>query len=93
MLVASNVAHWTAHGFGPSLAWDGDACVGISLLQHTVANGYGEVELGWSVSRERWGQGIGTELGRDTLARPPSRGGVLRALTTGPRNGYCRSSK
>jgi ribosomal-protein-alanine N-acetyltransferase len=73
-MVARKVAHWTAHGFGMSFAWEGDACVGLSIIQHSVVNGRGEVEIGWTVARERWGQGIATYLGRDALAVASSLG-------------------
>jgi [ribosomal protein S5]-alanine N-acetyltransferase len=68
-LVARGVAHWAAHGFGRSLAFEQDRCIGWSLLGHTIATGRGEVEIGWTVARDRWGQGIGTQLGADALAR------------------------
>jgi RimJ/RimL family protein N-acetyltransferase len=67
-VVAKKVAHWTAHGFGMSFAWEGDTCVGLSIIQHSVVNGRGEVEIGWTVARECWGQGIATHLGREALA-------------------------
>jgi [ribosomal protein S5]-alanine N-acetyltransferase len=66
-MVARAVAHWAAHGFGRSLAWERDRCIGWSLVQHTIAAGRGEVEIGWTVARDRWGQGIATELGRRAL--------------------------
>ncbi len=66
-LARRDVAHWTAHGFGAWLAWDGDACVGRALLKHSTVGGRGEVEIGWMVGRRHWGTGIGTALGRHVL--------------------------
>ena len=68
-MVARAVAHWAAHGFGRSLAWERDRCIGWSLVQHTIAAGRGEVEIGWTVARDHWGQGVATELGRRALRR------------------------
>ncbi|MFZ0387463.1 MAG: GNAT family N-acetyltransferase [Solirubrobacteraceae bacterium] len=67
-MVARAVAHWTAHGFGRSLAWENGRCIGWSLVQHTIAAGRGEVEVGWTVARDHWGQGVATELGRRALS-------------------------
>jgi [ribosomal protein S5]-alanine N-acetyltransferase len=66
---ARSVAHWDAHGFGRSLAFVGDRCIGWSHLGHTIATGRGEVELGWTVARGHWGQGLATGFGADALAR------------------------
>ena len=73
-LTARSVAHWDAHGFGRMLAFDGDRCVGWSLLGHTIVAGRPEVEIGWSVAGERWGRGLATELGADALRRARSLG-------------------
>jgi RimJ/RimL family protein N-acetyltransferase len=72
-IVARGVAHWAAHGFGRSLAWERDRCIGWSLIQHTIADGRGEVEIGWTVARDHWGQGVGTELGRCALDEAAAR--------------------
>jgi RimJ/RimL family protein N-acetyltransferase len=67
--VRAQMGHWAAHRFGMSLGWDGETCVGWSLLQHTVVDGFSEVEIGWTVASPRWGQGIGTRLGQHALDR------------------------
>jgi RimJ/RimL family protein N-acetyltransferase len=67
-MVVAKLGHWSAHGFGMSLAWEGEECVGWSLLQHCIGAGAGEVEVGWTVARERWGQGLATRLGQHALA-------------------------
>lgn len=67
-MVSAGLGHWTAHGFGMSLAWDGEECVAWSLLQHCIVAGRSEVEVGWTVSSARWGEGIGTRMGQHALA-------------------------
>jgi ribosomal-protein-alanine N-acetyltransferase len=67
--VRGKIGHWTAHRFGMSLGWDGATCVGWSLLQHTIVDGFSEVEIGWVVASPRWGEGIGTRLGQHALDR------------------------
>jgi len=64
---ARDAGHWAAHGFGPWLVSDGDVAVGHGGLRRTVADGRGEVEIGWFVARDRWGEGIATEIGRRAL--------------------------
>ena len=66
---ARSAAHWVAHGFGRSLAFEGDRCIGWSHLGHTIATGRGEIELGWAVARDHWGRGLATEFGADALAQ------------------------
>ena len=73
-IVAQKVAHWTAHGFGTRLASEDGRCIGWSLIGHCLLSGHSEVEIGWVVARDRWGQGIGTELGRQALAAAGSLG-------------------
>jgi RimJ/RimL family protein N-acetyltransferase len=89
-IVVEKVAHWTAHGFGMSLAFDQGVCVGRSIVQHNVVNGRGEVEIGWAVARERWGQGIATELGQHALATAASVGLRRVVAFTRPDNGASR---
>ena len=68
-MVSAKVGHWAAHGFGISLAWEDGVCIGWSLLQHCIVAGASEVEIGWTVARSRWGEGIGTRLGLEALTR------------------------
>jgi RimJ/RimL family protein N-acetyltransferase len=70
----AQVAHWTAHGFGPWLAWDGTECVGRCLLEHSIVDGRGEVEIGWAVARPYWSRGLGTSMGRHALTVAAERG-------------------
>ena len=62
-------AHWTAHGFGLWIARDraGGELVGRGGLSMTVVNGHAEVEVGWAIGPEHWGQGLATELGAAAL--------------------------
>jgi [ribosomal protein S5]-alanine N-acetyltransferase len=64
--LAANIAHWNAHGFG-TWAWyereTGDF-IARAGLNYTIVGGRGEVEIGWAVVPERWGQGLATELAR-----------------------------
>ncbi|HEX3689924.1 MAG TPA: GNAT family N-acetyltransferase [Solirubrobacteraceae bacterium] len=73
-IAARDAAHWGAHGFGPWLAWDGDICAGRCLLEHSVVEGRGEVEIGWAVTSRCWGRGVGTAMGRHALAAGAERG-------------------
>jgi RimJ/RimL family protein N-acetyltransferase len=77
-----DAAHWVAHGFGPWLVLDGDAAVGRGGLRHTLADSRGEVEIGWLVARERWGEGIATFIGQRAVAMAAQRGiGGVMAMT------------
>lgn len=68
-LVQRQIGHWDAHGFGMALGWEGERCVGWSLLQHTIVAGSSEVEIGWTVASDRWRHGFGTHLGQHALDR------------------------
>lgn len=61
--------HWARHGFGQWLFCDRatGAMVGRGGPQHTMASGRDEIELGWVIVPERWGQGFATELARVSL--------------------------
>jgi [ribosomal protein S5]-alanine N-acetyltransferase len=67
VIASVELGHWTAHSFGSWLAWDGNTCAGRCLLRHSVVDGRGEVEIGWTVARPYWGRGVGTSLGRHAL--------------------------
>ena len=66
-MMVRKVAHRTVHGFGWSLAWEGDECLGWAVAQHWIIDGFSEVEIGWTVARAYWRQGLGTVLGRHAL--------------------------
>jgi ribosomal-protein-alanine N-acetyltransferase len=60
----AKVAHWLTHGFGMWLVRDRKTggMVGRGGLQHTLVTGEIEVEAGWAIVPERWGEGLATEL-------------------------------
>ncbi len=73
-LVARKVAHRAAHGFGWSLGWEGDTCVGWSAAQYCILDGVSEVEIGWAVAQSHWRRGVGTRLGQGALIEVASLG-------------------
>ncbi|MBV9804559.1 MAG: GNAT family N-acetyltransferase [Solirubrobacterales bacterium] len=62
--LAAKVEHWNRHGFGMWLLRDRDTreMVGRGGLQYTYTAGLNDVEAGWAIVPERWGQGLATEL-------------------------------
>jgi [ribosomal protein S5]-alanine N-acetyltransferase len=56
--------HWEHHGFGQWFFRDRatGAMIGRGGPQHTMASGADEVEIGWVIVPERWGEGLATEL-------------------------------
>lgn len=62
--VAAKADHWERHGFGMWLLRDRQTgeMVGRGGLQYTYTAGLNDVEAGWAVVPERWGQGLATEL-------------------------------
>lgn len=56
--------HWERYGFGQWLFRDraSGAMVGRGGPQHTPVSGRDEVEIGWAIVPERWGEGLATEL-------------------------------
>ncbi|HJS95123.1 MAG TPA: GNAT family N-acetyltransferase [Solirubrobacteraceae bacterium] len=60
----AKVDHWDRHGFGIWLLRDRETgeMVGRGGLQYTYTAGLNDVEAGWAVVPERWGQGLATEL-------------------------------
>ncbi|MBV8948982.1 MAG: GNAT family N-acetyltransferase [Solirubrobacterales bacterium] len=66
-MVAKKVAHRATHGFGWSLGWEGDTCVGWAVAQYCIVDGLSEVEIGWTVARSHWRRGVATRLGRHAL--------------------------
>ena len=62
--LAAKVEHWERHGFGMWLLRDRDTgeMVGRGGLQYTYTAGLNDIEAGWAIVPERWGQGLATEL-------------------------------
>ena len=64
--LAGDIEHWDRYGFGPWLLRDRSnrQLVGRGGLKHTTASGIDEVEIGWAIHPDRWGEGLATELAR-----------------------------
>jgi [ribosomal protein S5]-alanine N-acetyltransferase len=62
--LAAKVEHWERHGFGMWLLRDRETgeMVGRGGLQHTYTAALNDIEAGWAIVPERWGQGLATEL-------------------------------
>ena len=62
--LAAKIDHWERHGFGMWHLSDRATgeMIGRGGLQHTYTAGLHEVEAGWAIIPERWGQGLATEL-------------------------------
>ena len=73
-MVIRKTAHRAAHGFGWSLAWEGDSCLGWSVAQYCIVDGVSEVEIGWAVTQSHWRRGIATRLGQHALGEVSSLG-------------------
>jgi RimJ/RimL family protein N-acetyltransferase len=67
--LAGDIDHWDRYGFGPWLLRDrsNGQLVGRGGLKHTTASGVDEVEIGWSIHPDRWGEGLATELARASV--------------------------
>ncbi|HEY5317562.1 MAG TPA: GNAT family N-acetyltransferase [Solirubrobacteraceae bacterium] len=63
-ILCDKVDHWDRYGFGLWLLRDRatGAMVGRGGLQHSVVGRDGEIEAGWAIVPERWGEGLATEL-------------------------------
>ncbi|HEY6395968.1 MAG TPA: GNAT family N-acetyltransferase, partial [Solirubrobacteraceae bacterium] len=62
--LASKDHHWDAHRFGQWLLREREsgAMVGRGGLQQRHVGGRDEVEIGWAIVPERWGEGLATEM-------------------------------
>jgi RimJ/RimL family protein N-acetyltransferase len=67
--LAAKVEHWERHGFGMWLLRDRQTweMVGRGGLQYTYTAGMNDIEAGWAVVPERWGQGFATELAQASV--------------------------
>ncbi len=68
--IAAMAAHWDAHGFGWYAFRDraSGALVARGGPHRARIAGRDEVEIGWTVAADRWGQGLATELGGASVA-------------------------
>ena len=62
--LVAKIDHWDRHGFGLWMLRDRDTgeMVGRGGLQYTYTAGLHDVEAGWAIVPERWGEGLATEL-------------------------------
>jgi RimJ/RimL family protein N-acetyltransferase len=60
-------AHWETHGFGLWSFFSGDDLVARGGLMPTDIEGEPAVEVAWGVHPDRWGEGLGTEIGAASL--------------------------
>lgn len=69
-MLADKLDHWQRYGFGLWLLRDraSGTMVGRGGLQHTAVIDGGEVEAGWAIVPERWGEGLATELAHACVA-------------------------
>jgi ribosomal-protein-alanine N-acetyltransferase len=67
--LAGDIEHWERYGFGPWLLRDraGGEMVGRGGLKHTTVSGVDEVEIGWTIHPGRWGEGLATEMARESV--------------------------
>ena len=67
--IAAKEEHWERHGFGLWVQRDLETgeLVGRGGLQWTHVAGRDEVEVGWAVVPELWGQGFATELAKASI--------------------------
>src|SRR5918998_828403 len=68
--IAALASHWERHGFGYWMWFDRETGepVGRGGLSRTHVGGRDEVEVGWAVRPERWGEGHATEMGAAAVA-------------------------
>lgn len=64
-LLEQDAAHWRAHGFGNWALREGEGApvVATGGLALRIVGGRAELEVGWMVAGDRWGEGLATELG------------------------------
>jgi RimJ/RimL family protein N-acetyltransferase len=66
--LAQAVTHWARHGSGRWLLRRDSEPVGTVKLAHCTVAGQQEVELGYALVPEAWGQGYATDAGAGALA-------------------------
>lgn len=66
--ITESIQHWNAHGFGRWLLRLDEEPVGSVKLARTIVTGQPEVELGYALFPEHWGNGYATEAARGALS-------------------------
>ncbi|MBI5105107.1 MAG: GNAT family N-acetyltransferase [Solirubrobacterales bacterium] len=63
------IAHWERFRFGPWTAEERATgrIIGRGGVNHTTVGGRPEVEIGYFISADHWGQGYATELAREAV--------------------------
>ncbi|MDA0161854.1 GNAT family N-acetyltransferase [Solirubrobacter ginsenosidimutans] len=86
-------AHWEEHGFGYMMWFERSTGEPVARggLARTVFDGKPELEVGWTTTPERWGEGFASELGQAcvSIAFGPLGSADLVAFTL-PHNGASR---
>ncbi|MDE3151891.1 MAG: GNAT family N-acetyltransferase [Gemmatimonadota bacterium] len=64
-----NLEHWERYGFGLYIVHTAarDAVVGRAVVRHLDLDGTPEVEIGYALYPEWWGQGLATEIANKCL--------------------------
>ena len=67
--LARNLQHWSDHGFGVWILRCGELkeVVGRAVLRHLTLSGVDEVEIGYALYPQYWGQGLATEIAEACL--------------------------
>ena len=81
--VARNLTHQSQHGYGlwtVELRESGEM-IGDCGLQHMQIDGIPEVELGYDLRRDHWGQGLATEAARAVMRHAYDALGIQRLVS------------
>jgi [ribosomal protein S5]-alanine N-acetyltransferase len=67
--VDRNLKHWDDYGFGLWIlrSAEDDRVAGRCVIRHLDVEGTDEVELGYGLHTEYWGQGLATEIAKELL--------------------------
>jgi RimJ/RimL family protein N-acetyltransferase len=70
-MLAADLRHWRRHGFGAYLWADRADADGATIarggLRHTRVAGEDVVEVAYALAGARWGEGLATEIARDSV--------------------------
>jgi RimJ/RimL family protein N-acetyltransferase len=84
LMLRKMIEHWDDHGFGLWMAdrRDTGALAGFVGLAHpgSLPALASDVEVGWRLGREHWGQGLATEAGREAVRVAFAERGVHRLV-------------
>ena len=61
--LATNMAHWDAHGYGLwAMRTKDGAFAGRAGIRHILVDGVDEIEIAYTFKRDFWGQGLASEI-------------------------------